>query len=235
MEKLKPRLIQDLGCFKPKPTSNYKRRYGIFECPYCGKIFRTDTVEVNKGRIVSCGCHLMSLLKGGLGTTHGLSKTKIHAVWGSMKGRCTCKRKQQFRIYGSKGITVCDEWKNDFMSFYNWAMASGYKDGLEIDRIDNDKGYYPENCRWVTKSQNQANSRLIRASNTTGYRGVFRDNRYIGRWRSQIKVDGKLICLGYFDSKHEAALTYNNFVIKNKTFHPLNIIPNDRQISGKAK
>ena len=76
-----------------------------------------------------------------------------------MKYRCLNKNGRRYKDYGGRGITICDEWKNDFKAFYDWAMANGYKDDLSIDRIDNDKGYYPENCRWATAFEQNHNKR----------------------------------------------------------------------------
>ena len=85
---------------------------------------------------------------------HGLSKTRIYRTWGNMKSRCHKEYDSKYKYYGAKGIKVCDEWRNNFMSFYNWAIKNGYTDELTIDRIDSTKDYCPENCRWVTLEQN---------------------------------------------------------------------------------
>ena len=87
------------------------------------------------------------------GVTHGLSKTLLYKIWQNMKSRCYCKSATRYERYGGRGITVCDEWRNNFMAFYNWAYSNGYKDGLSIERIDIDLGYMPGNCKWILKSE----------------------------------------------------------------------------------
>ena len=95
--------------------------------------------------------------KGQFGIEHGQRHTKLYGVWSTMKSRCNNPNNKSFKRYGDKGIKVCDEWVTSFKSFYDWALTAGYKDGLTIDRIDNSKGYNPDNCRWVTSSEQNRN------------------------------------------------------------------------------
>lgn len=90
---------------------------------------------------------------------NGLSKHPLYKVWKNMIDRVYRKDTHIFKYYGGRGIIVCDEWRNDFLKFYDWALHNGWREGLEIDRIDTDGNYAPENCRWVTRKENIINRR----------------------------------------------------------------------------
>lgn len=92
-------------------------------------------------------------------TKHNKSNTRLHLIWCNMKARCYNKNDKYYQDYGGRGIAVCDEWKDDFMSFYNWSTANGYADNLTIDRIDVNGNYEPNNCRWATIKQQNRNKR----------------------------------------------------------------------------
>ena len=98
---------------------------------------------------------------------HNKSNTRLYNVWISMKQRCNNPHAKHYSSYGGRGIKVCDMWQNNFSIFYDWAMKNGYNPAAKygkctIDRIDNDKGYEPNNCRWVTNLENQRNKRSKR-------------------------------------------------------------------------
>lgn len=103
---------------------------------------------------------LAKMGKGNPNYQHGYSRHGgLYTVWISMKARCGHRHNSNYHNYGGRGIGVCNEWKVSFPVFRQWAISNGYGEGLQLDRIDNDGNYCPENCRWVTPSQNSRNTR----------------------------------------------------------------------------
>ena len=133
------------------------KRY--YECLCeCGNHKVARLWNLKSGDTKSCGCYLKEIRKT-LNRKHGMKGTKIYRTWQSMKRRCYNINDNNYKHYGKRKIVVCDEWKNDFMSFYNWAMTNGYDDSLTLDRIDVDGNYEPNNCRWVDQKTQQNNKR----------------------------------------------------------------------------
>jgi len=99
--------------------------------------------------------------------THGKSSHKIYRVWAGIKARCYIPSASNYQYYGGRGISMCDEWRNSSSSFFKWAEQNGFVEGLEIDRIDNDGNYCPENCRFVPHKENSRKSRKARATAET--------------------------------------------------------------------
>lgn len=83
----------------------------------------------------------------------------LYKKWQRIRSRCYCEGDKSYDRYGGRGITMCDEWKNNFKAFYDWAMNNGYKDELSIERLDVNQGYYPENCAWITMTEQARNKR----------------------------------------------------------------------------
>lgn len=130
---------------------------------------------------------------------HGKSRTKLYQTWADMKTRCLCKNNPFYYRYGGRGITICDEWL-DFIPFYEWAIKSGYRPDLTIDRIDNNKGYSPENCKWSTQQEQSLNKSHL--PNKTGFVGVKRHGR---GYSAEVARNNRLYYVGTFDTAIEAS------------------------------
>lgn len=139
-----------VGCKK-----NYPKAW--FKC-ICGKQKIIGVKNVSEGATKSCGCINFSR-KGNY--RHGGSlkkKTRLYNIYHKMKTRCYSPNYSEAKYYSERGITICEEWKNNFVAFRDWALKNGYAENLSIDRIDVNKGYSPDNCRWVddkTQSRNR--------------------------------------------------------------------------------
>ena len=126
----------------------------------CGNEVTVCSNNLRRGHTTSCGCYQRERAVEA-NTTHGASQTHLYYVWAAMLQRVGVYKgadEKSKRNYQDRGITVCDEWLV-FENFRDWALSHGYSDGLEIDRKDNNKGYFPENCQWVSCRENINNRR----------------------------------------------------------------------------
>lgn len=123
----------------------------------CGKTCIVEGGNLRSGRQKSCGCYKTDLSTARL-TKHGMNKTRLHTIWVEMRRRCNNHKDSAYVNYGGRGITVCNEWER-FEPFMEWAIKEGYRESLSLDRVDNDKGYEPGNCRWATRIDQGNNKR----------------------------------------------------------------------------
>ncbi len=144
---------------------------------------------------------------------HGLAGHFIHRAWKHLKSRCYNTNDARYKNYGGRGITICDEWKNDFKAFYDYmiALPNVLKKGFSIDRINNDKGYEVGNMRW-SDAHIQAANRGVKSNNKSGYSGVYKK---MNRFGCGIRVRGKQVFLGYFNNPEDAVDARNKYIVDN--------------------
>lgn len=158
----------------------------------CGNYKNVSTKNLRNGRVRSCGClakeifsksRMASIKIPGL----TIATTRIYRIWYETKRRCYNLKCIQYNNYGGRGITVCDEWRNNSATFYNWAISNGYADNLTIDRKDNNGNYCPDNCRWLTQKEQQNNRRNNRLIEFNG------ETKTISEWGEKYNINYNLI------------------------------------------
>lgn len=149
-----------------------------YECMCdCGNTTFVSAPNLRSGGTKSCGeC-----------TRHNLSNTRIYRIYNGMKQRCLNPNNPDYKHYGERGVKICQEWMDDFMSFYIWSMKNGYKDELSIDRINVDGNYEPNNCRWATAKEQSNNTRSNRKVLYNG------EEHTIAEWADILNLDYKTV------------------------------------------
>jgi hypothetical protein len=152
----------------------YKRkkdRMWLFEC-ICGVRREVSERAVRRGCSRSCGC-LKADINRRRAYVHGMYGHKLYGVYKHMINRCHKRKDRDYKWYGARGIRVCNEWKKDRAKFFVWALSNGYKEGLHLERTNNNKGYSPANCVWATRKTNMNNTRRNRFLTWKGQRLTF--------------------------------------------------------------
>ena len=148
-----------------RPKGEIVRNY-ICVCKKCGKEFIVSHTMIRDKIASYCKDCKKEIKEKNKNKYYG---TRIYSIWYSIKCRCYYKKHPCYSNYGGRGIEMCDEWKNSSTNFGDWAIENGYSDNLTIDRIDNNKGYSPDNCRWSTRKQ-QCENRRCKTSEDIDYR-----------------------------------------------------------------
>lgn len=160
-------------------TKTSPRKHFLCQCS-CGNKAVVKESSIKSGKTKSCGC-LRKEVAILTNTDHGLSSTKIYKVWMYMRSRCNNKNNKSYSRYGGRGIKVCERW-DKFINFYE-DMKDEFVSGLSLDRIDNNQGYYKENCRWVSavvQGNNKRNNILI---------NIGGENKTLSQWCREFGVD----------------------------------------------
>ena len=171
---------------------NYHKNgtYWLCVCD-CGNLSEVNIKDLRKGNTKSCGClrgnhcskiHLSRGKPSKHGYKHKNDNPRIYRIYRNMLSRCYYHKCDRYKNYGGRGIKMCDEWYNDFQNFNIWAMNNGYNDTLTIDRIDVNKNYSPDNCRWVTLKQQCRNTTKNVYLTYNGKRQIMKD------WATELNI-----------------------------------------------
>jgi hypothetical protein len=137
--------------------TNFGKVKFICKCD-CGNTKEVIGSGLLRGTTTSCGCvHRAMISALGKSCGDGMPMCRLKKIFKAMNTRCYNKNSTGYKYWGGKGVTICDEWKDNYKAFHDWAIVNGYRDDLSIDRIDHEMGYIPSNCRWATDKE-QANN-----------------------------------------------------------------------------
>lgn len=186
---------------------NYKK------CSICGQVLPIDKFykRSKKGNLYRSSC---------------IDCERLNHIWYGMKERCYNKSSKSYINYGARGITMCEEWKNSYKSFEEWAIDNGYDRTLTIDRIDVNGDYEPLNCKWSTRQEQSLNQR-VHKNTQTGIRGVY-PTAYKG-YLSVIVLNGKFVFRKTYKTLDEAIRHRNTFIKENDLPNKLSEYPLNKQ------
>lgn len=153
----------------------------------CGSYTEVTSGNLLSSHTTSCGCVGSRKTIGARSVTHNKSKDQLYSVWSGIKRRCYNPNEEGYYKYGGRGISMCDEWRESFFSFYKWGIKNGYCKGLQIERIDNDGNYCPENCRWATAKEQAYNRR------NTIYLECFGEKNNLWEWEKKTGIPASRI------------------------------------------
>lgn len=202
-------IIQRLTIIAEIPNSKPRKLLASCSCNGNVKPYRVDAVYANK--VASCGCLQKEVAKKTM-TKHGLYKDALFLKYKSMMERCTLKDNSHYGSYVD--VTVCDQWKNSFDEFKEWSLMNGFSPKLQLDRINNNLGYSPDNCRWVTATINQRNRTKSKVPTTSKYIGVCWNNAR-NKWVASIRYDNKTKNLGGYLVEEDAAKARDKHILDN--------------------
>ena len=150
-------------------SDKHKKATWLCRCD-CGRETIVNGSDLRSGNTKSCGCTKadIAIVQAENNKTHGMRNSRLYTIWRGMKSRCYNQNHRYYKHYGGRGITVCDEWRNDFKPFMEWALSNGYQDNLTIDRIETNGNYEPSNCRWATETEQKNNMRNNRTIEFNG-------------------------------------------------------------------
>lgn len=190
----------------------------------CGAVKEQEPSNLVKGRSTMCG-----KCSGKKRAKHSLYDHKLYSIWEAMKQRCCNPKSKYYPRYGGRGVIICEEWREDPARFVEWALQAGWREGLQLDRIDNEGGYEPANCRFITQQQNLRNTRLLTTRNKSGYRGV---SKYAdGKFHATARFNNIAYKLGVYSTAEEAAEARDKFVVECGLPLPLNLSTQGEDVS----